>query len=69
MDNALFETGVGNQGNALKASAGVDDLETSILSAHKRYFHGNSGNHEYEVLYDCVIKYFTGASKIVQNRD
>lgn len=63
MDNASFGTGIGNQGNTLKTPTVVDDLETSILLTHKRYFHGNLGNHDNEVLYDCVIKYFAGMSK------
>ncbi|HYA13760.1 MAG TPA: hypothetical protein VEF33_05425 [Syntrophales bacterium] len=39
-------------------------LETSILSAHMKYFKGNSETHyhpesEESVLYDTVIRYFT----------
>jgi hypothetical protein len=64
MDNALFGTRAGYQGNALKTSTVVDDTETAILLTHKRYFQGNTRNHDNEVLYDSVIKYFAGVSKI-----
>ena len=64
MDNTSFGTGTANQGNVLKTSVLLDDLETSILLTHKSYFHGNLGNHDNELLYDCVIKYFADAPKI-----
>lgn len=42
-------------------------LETSILSAHMKFFKGNSVAHchlegEESVLYDTVIRYLTGNS-------
>jgi hypothetical protein len=41
------------------------DMETSILSAHMRYFKGNSETYhhlkdEESVLYDTVVRYFAG---------
>ena len=41
-------------------------LETSIISAHKKYFGGNSESQgiteEESILYGTVIKYFAGKS-------
>lgn len=45
----------------------VQALETSILSAHMKFFKGDSETHhrpdgEESALYDAVIRYFTGKS-------
>ena len=65
MEDISFATGIVSQGNDLKSSAVPDATEASILSAHRRYFHGYSGNHDHDesALYDCVIKYFGGPTQ------
>ncbi len=48
----------------IKKTETLGALETSILSAHMKYFQGNPGTHSYleseeSVLYDTVVRYFT----------
>ena len=50
-----------------KKAEALGVLETSILSAHMKFFRVNSETHyhldgEESVLYDSVIRYFTGKS-------
>jgi hypothetical protein len=51
----------------IKKTETLGALETSILSANMKYFKGNSETHYYleseeSVLYDTVVRYFTGNS-------
>jgi len=66
-ENAAMIENRKDDNSSPKKAAFPGSLEASILSAHRKFFKGNSGmqyhlNDAELVLYDTVIRYFMGNS-------